>query len=159
MMSKLFFVACALLVAVASVHCAEFSESEYQSQFNAFMTKYQRSYSTPDELFYRYSVFKSNLDLITAKNKLFEAGERTFKVGITQMADLTNEEYRARYLTFKPSTLSTEGMTNFRKHYPEGRKDAPLSWDWRKVNGVTYVKDQGQCGSVRRGIQSLYIHV
>jgi len=66
-------------------------------------------------------------------------------MGITKFSDLTNQEYRDTYLTFRAtrksnSVASRPKETSFVTALPD-------EVDWRDKNAVTFVKDQGQCGS------------
>merc|ERR1711879_61884 len=59
--------------------------------------------------------------------------------------DLTQEEFKAAYLTLKqPSGDRTEAYLG--RHYYNGA-DLPDEIDWSTKGAVTDIKDQGQCGS------------
>jgi len=129
-----------LLGAVACV-AASFSELEYQTAFTEWMVKYQKTYA-PEEFFYRFRVFKSTLDFVTAHN----AGNNTYVTQTNKFADLTPGEFKIIYLGYKPEIrLAGEKPSvpsiHQIKAYPSG------SLDWVSKGAVTGVKDQGQCGS------------
>ena len=61
--------------------------------------------------------------------------------GITQFADLTQEEFETQYLTYRaPETPLDLDVRS-------SDVEAPTSFDWRSSGKVTAVKDQGNCGS------------
>jgi len=105
--------------------------------------KFEKTYA-PEEFFYRFDVFKANMDFVEAHNK----GNNTYTVELNKFADLTTGEYKNIYLGYKPElargnkriakTLSELPMPST---YPSG------SLDWTQLGAVTGVKDQGQCGS------------
>jgi cathepsin L len=132
-----------LIGVLALLACAAaFTEKEYETAFTEWMVKYEKSYA-PEELFYRYEVFKGTLDWVTAYNA---QPNRTAEMETNKFADLTPAEFKLIYLGFKPelargkiTTLEDLGASS--GAYPSG------SLDWRSKNAVTGVKDQGQCGS------------
>jgi cathepsin L len=126
-------VALLLLAAAASA----FTESEYQTIFTDWMVENQKSYA-PEEFFYRYDVFKANLDWITAHNLL----NNTYTVGLGPFTDLTLAEYKLTYLGYRMELRREPIVTLDQVHaYPSG------SLDWTTKGAVTGVKNQGQCGS------------
>ncbi|KAF6158433.1 hypothetical protein GIB67_022030 [Kingdonia uniflora] len=73
---------------------------------------------------------------------------KDFKLVDNRFADLTNEEFRATYLGYKPGyshpkKKATKKGKGAHKHIT----DCPASIDWKKKGAVTKVKDQGSCGS------------
>merc|ERR1740138_1286299 len=42
----------------------------------------------------RFAAWKENLGLVQEHNKRADAGEHSFRLGMTHLADLTNDEYR-----------------------------------------------------------------
>lgn len=89
----------------------------------------------------RYQIFKDNLAVIEEHNARYDNGEESYDMGVNQFTDLTDEEFKETYLSYKLPEI------NFTETYeaPEGFT-APASVDWRS-KAVLSVKDQGTCGS------------
>jgi cathepsin L len=118
-------------------------EVYYQSAFDTFIKDHQKSYKDENEKHQRYNIFKKNIDYINFHNNYKQS---TYTLGVNQFADLTNQEYKEKFLKFRASKDQ-----NFRSlisssnlHHPG---DIPKTLDWRTKGAVSYVKDQGQCGS------------
>jgi len=106
------------------------------------MVNFDKVYA-PEEFFYRFSVFKANMDFVTAHN----AGNHTYTVELNKFADLSSGEFKALYLGYKPELrrearpITLKDLVTGPEAYPSG------SLDWTTKGAVTGVKDQGQCGS------------
>jgi len=124
------------------INAFEREESYYISAFSKFKQEYSRNYATIEEESKRYAIFKENVDWINNHNKL----GLSYTVGINNFADITNEEYRATYLKFRPSKNQNFRSWKAPKHLDKPG-DLPDSVDWRQQKAVSYIKDQGQCGS------------
>ena len=64
----------------------------------SFKREFGRVYRPEEELF-RREVFADNLELIRRHNAEFDAGRSTFRLGVNQFADITNEEFRQMILS------------------------------------------------------------
>jgi cathepsin L len=132
---KTIFALATLFLAVSAV-----SDLEYQNAFTKWMAEHGKSYAM-EEFFYRFEVFRANMDFVIATN----AANLAYQVELNKFADLTRGEFKNIYLGYKPdlrrgqmrpvTTLDKVGA------YPDG------SLDWSSKGAVTGVKDQGQCGS------------
>jgi len=135
MTAKLLIVA---LLAV-SVTAAVFEDHQYEFLFTKWVQQHQKSYDA-DDFFYRFNVFKANLDSIYHHN----LGNHTYKKGMNKFGDLTPEEFKAMYT----------GYNHIERPYLRSKNEVDLSdveiaatVDWRTEGAVTPVKDQAQCGS------------
>jgi len=128
-----------LALFVACISC--YSEQEYQSTFTSWMHVQKKTY-TSDEFQTRYATFKGNMDYVQQWNS---AGSPTV-LGLTSMADMSNEEYRGIYLGF----LGDKAAQRTRKVQHLGGVssvgDLPASLNWADKGAVTGIKNQGQCG-------------
>jgi len=121
--------AAAFSVAVASDH-----------PFDDFKQKYNRKYANHDVEWYRRSVFHKNLKFIEETN----AKELPFKLGVTDFADLTFDEFKQSHLSgYMPSDRKSS-LGVFRAPV---NQTTPDSVDWTQKGAVTPVKNQAQCGS------------
>jgi len=131
----------ALLGLAVAAHAAVFREDEYQAMFTKFMTQYQKKY-THDTFFYRYTVFKQNMDKIELANRQ----KHSYKLGMNAMGDMTHAEFKATKLGYKRVSRPFARSKNAAGPHTKVKTLAPTV-DWRKKGAVTPVKDQGQCGS------------
>ncbi|XP_041003173.1 senescence-specific cysteine protease SAG39-like [Juglans microcarpa x Juglans regia] len=104
-----------------------------------WMARYGRLYENNQEKEKRLKIFKENVALIESFN---DVGNKPYKLGVNQFADLTNEEFKASRNRFKGHECSTK--TSSFKY--QNVTALPSSMDWRKKGAVTPIKDQGQCG-------------
>lgn len=136
---------------------ADISETEFQNAFMEFIATYQKSYYNSWEFENRYETFKDNYQAIADHN--LNSDMIGFTLKINQFGDLSQEEFKAQYLTLK---APERGMRQ--AHHRGGHKqahkprhprfqvtqsfqDVPASVDWRKEGKVQKVKNQGSCGS------------
>ncbi|XP_075874112.1 cathepsin L.1 [Nelusetta ayraudi] len=140
---KLLLVAAAVL-AVAS--CARISLEDME--FHAWKLKFSKGYSSPVEEARRKEIWLDNRQVVLVHNILADQGIKSYRMGMTEFADMPNEEYQqvisqgclGRFDASNPR----QGSTFFR--LPEGNQ-LPTTVDWRDKGYVTPVKDQKQCGS------------
>ena len=114
------------------------------AMFEAWTLRHERAYNALDERERRFEIFKDNLRFIDECNAM----NLTYKLGLTKFADLTNEEYRSRYLTrIDESWRSLRGSRASDRYAYQADDYFPKSVDWRKKGAVLpLVKNQGECG-------------
>ncbi|CAH0545777.1 unnamed protein product [Brassicogethes aeneus] len=112
-----------------------------QEQWKSFKQTHQKSYRSLIEERLRYQIFSDNLENIEKHNAKFEQGLITYKQGVNQFADWTEEEFIA-FLKLNGPAQKAKSVEVF-----ESIQDAPLTQDWRSSGAVTPIKDQGSCVS------------
>ncbi|GAM19259.1 hypothetical protein SAMD00019534_024340, partial [Acytostelium subglobosum LB1] len=127
-------------IAVTAAARPTTTETEYRSLFAGWMLKYQRNYEH-HEFAHRYATFKANHQYIVNWN----ARNSQTKLGLNKMADLTNSEYQALYLTLRARTVQTE-VESFVRETPIVGSDVTIV-DWRAHGFVTPVDDFGMCAA------------
>jgi cathepsin L len=140
-MKAILFVAL-LGVAVCSAHL--FSEQEYQFLCSKWVAQHNKKYNH-ETFFYRYTVFKHNMDKVITHNK----SGKSWTLAMNKFGDMTGEEFKATMTGYNFRDRSYVQSINGPKpklgHRNE--KHSPDAVDWRTKNVVTPVKDQKQCGS------------
>lgn len=128
-----------LIIAVLALLFVAAFASSAEQEFNKWAVKFEKKYTTPEELTLRKNIFADNLKMINEHN----AKNLSFTMGLNQFADLTNEEFQKLYLAPKIDTtkLNLKGRT-----FPTNLK-LPVTVDWRQHNAVTHVKNQVKTNS------------
>lgn len=113
--------------------------------YESWLVKHgKNNYNALGEKERRFEVFKDNLRYIDEHN----SQNRSFKLGLNQFADLTNEEYRSKYLGARRDAGRRRLARSKSDRYAFREGDSlPESIDWRQKGAVAPVKDQGSCGS------------
>ncbi|KAK4258785.1 hypothetical protein QN277_005195 [Acacia crassicarpa] len=121
-------------------------ESHVRAMYESWLVRHGKNYNALGEKEKRFEIFKDNLCFIDDHNMV---QNRSYNLGLTRFADLTNDEYRSRYFGAKMNR-STQLLSDSRKtnRYAYRAGDQlPDTVDWRAKGAVAPVKDQGQCGS------------
>lgn len=114
-----------------------------EERYEKWLKKHRKVYGTKDEWLLRFGIYQSNVQFIDFINSL----NLPFNLSDNKFADMTNDEFKAKYLGLNKSSSEIPG-----NHAPicepggEIGGDLPVTVDWRKKGAVTRVKDQGQCG-------------
>ncbi|EUD64147.1 hypothetical protein C922_05477 [Plasmodium inui San Antonio 1] len=126
---------------------------ENVNAFYLFVKDHGKKYKTAEEMQERYVAFVENLAKINRHNSRENV---LYRKGMNQFGDLSFEEFKRKFLTFKSFDFKTygdklKGITNYAdvidKYKPKDATFDRTNYDWRLHKGVTPVKDQGNCGS------------
>lgn len=133
----------AFLLAAAASMLAPMNGTEVLN-FSEWVANHNKHYVGLSELNYRREVYQTNVDKILEHN----AANHSWTMGLNKFADLTAEEFKARY-TGGFSGASKVKQNHTYKHSGNLRTPStlPESIDWREQGAVTPVKNQQQCGS------------
>merc|ERR1712004_464800 len=112
-------------------------------QWEKFKLQHEKVYPLKDEEEVRKDVFRTNLRKIEAHNEREEKGLETWRMAVTQFADLTEKEFEQQMLGGYVRTPQSSGGHAKR----EVASDLPASVDWREKGVITEPKNQGSCGS------------
>jgi C1A family cysteine protease len=123
------------------------SEKDYHwKEFSVFQERFNKQYSSLEELESRFSIFRNNLISILIHNADVR---QNFTMSVNQFTDLTPTEFKETYVGgFRTKNEIDVNVGSFGcKSFSSSAVGTPDSIDWRMKNAVTSVKDQGQCGS------------
>jgi len=148
-----------LVVALAFFQLASSFTPSLETEFNLFMTKYNKEYKTTEEYQKRFAVFKENV----ARASALDRKDPHARFGITQFMDLSPEEFRRQYLMPGLGNRVKEAVLASKPTIYKGENVGafPPSFDWRNEGKITPVYNQGQCGgcwafSATENIESMW---
>eukprot|EP00270_Netrium_digitus_P011222 TRINITY_DN3558_c0_g1_i2.p1 TRINITY_DN3558_c0_g1~~TRINITY_DN3558_c0_g1_i2.p1 ORF type:complete len:487 (-),score=82.03 TRINITY_DN3558_c0_g1_i2:269-1729(-) len=121
------------------------SELGVRNLFEQWSEKFSRSFASLEEKEYRLTVFWKNLLFIHQHNSRKSAS--SFTLGLNRFADLTNQEFKARYFGKKFEDIIAKRSSRPRKAFTHLGAATNDSVDWNAKGAVTPVKDQLQCGA------------
>jgi len=133
-----------LLALISCVFASQpflFHEEVYQQAFGQFVQEFGKKYSH-ENLFYRYSIFKRNVDFIHLHNEK----NLSYTLGMNAFGDMTFDEFHSTHTGLKPIHNNFIRSKNAPTSVSDPNPDPPKV-DWRTKGAVTPVKDQGMCGS------------
>merc|ERR1719473_106789 len=119
------------LLATVLLAATQVSQSA-NSDFENYQSNFGKRYGSEESIM-RQAIYNQNVAKIAAHN----ADEtQTYKMGINQFTDMTQEEFESVMLM--PAYTTEEGVVD---------SEMVGDVDWIAQGMVTGVKDQGQCGS------------
>ncbi|XP_062003528.1 cysteine proteinase mucunain-like [Rosa rugosa] len=121
------------------------TEAEVRELYQHWLVKHQKVYNGIGEEETRFQIFKDNLKFVDEHN----AENRSYKVGLNAFADLTNQEYRAKFLGTRsdPKRRIMKAKKPSLRYAVRPDDKLPESVDWRALGAVNPIKNQGSCGS------------
>merc|ERR1719352_2249863 len=133
-----------LFAVAASVSLAKLDDLPILIAFKNFQTKYNRTYSSPEETRLRLSIFKANYLFVQESN----AKQSSYTLDMNEFSDQTPHEFKSpRFGLSMPSSGKLwEGLPHLGTDSYSGAP-LPKSIDWTTKGAVTPVKNQGTCGS------------
>ena len=122
----------------STLHVQRTDEFAAENEFKAFAVKYGKSYKDDKELQFRLQLYLKTLEFISNHN----AQNSAFSLEINEFADLTEEEFREKYLMTFPESRpkKLQASTNL------PTKDLPETVDWVTYGAVSGIENQGSCG-------------
>jgi len=140
------FAVLAICLFAVSVHCVPIQESEIEREWLAFRREFK---PTPynggaAEEAMRRQVFESMYRFIVEHNAQADQGLHSYRVGVNEFSDLTDEEFRQQFLNYVPNPNRNLSLTA-----PVEVDVSGLAGDvnWVSKGAVSHIKNQGQCGS------------
>ena len=126
------------LILFVLISCNSNLESKIFNHFQKFIKKFQKNYSSISEFMGRYYIFKNNyLETMSSETS-------SYTKGINEFSDLTYQEFKKHYLNLNYDAMA---VANLNPYHLKISNDAPASIDFRTLNRVTTVKNQGACGA------------
>ena len=158
----------------------EIDQVKLFEKYMKFLNKFDKTYSTLQEVNERFSIFLGNYKALLEARKeteddnqdIEESEDDRMKLGVTDLFDLSDEEYEKQYMGYSvpEDEVTISGTPSEESFIITNETDSdtirnlqsvPTSFDWRDKGVVGVVKNQGSCGccyafSVAANIESLY---
>jgi len=122
-------------------HPKERADEKDAELWQAWKSKYSKTYDYILEDVNRFMIWKQNLQKIMRHNIRYELGLETYFMGLNEFADMTEEEFISTRCGSRKDLEPQEPDTT------RVSDNLPNSIDWRELGYVTEVKNQGVCGS------------
>ncbi|XP_053159328.1 procathepsin L-like isoform X2 [Hemicordylus capensis] len=117
-----------------------------EQAWNDWKSTHDKVYSEGKEEAFRRAIWEKNLAMVEQHNREEALGEHTYRMGMNQFSDWTDEEFNERMSCFNPD-LAEETGENETIFQESDTPEIPKRVDWRSQGYVTPVKDQCHCGS------------
>lgn len=139
------YIICGLIAFSLSIE----EKDELLEEFIEYTKKYNKIYSSEEEFQSRFKIWKKNYNLIK-RNSPTSFLTRGIPVGanfaLNKFADLSEEEFASKYLTFDPESYKDLTLMSSNQLGLED-VEAPEEFDWEFDRGIkTEVKHQQDCG-------------
>ena len=137
------FTMATVLAATKATSLAESPAESMKMMWDAFKEEHQRHYSTEEEEYRRFGIFKDALRSIDLRNAAERSAGGSAVHGITQFSDMTQEEFES-LLKYEPSKEYLRSSSTDVEVPPYEGTQSSVDWTGKYT---TPVKDQGYCGS------------
>lgn len=144
-MKTIYTIVIGVILAVAAIELLNSQKTheqipaEIHEMYTQWKAQHGKKTATPSEHQYRLQVFFDNYRYVNEVN----GRQSSFKLGLNQFADMSNDEIRAKYTGF----VDPRKLASGKKFTPNKNADVNDEVDWRKRGAVGPVKNQKQCGS------------
>lgn len=145
MYSKSMFHLCVtLFLFTVLVDCHLLHNPELDGVWKEFKKLHSKFFNDSDHELKRRHIFEDSLEFIRDHNLKADLGQETFRMGLTQFADWTLDEFKA-YINLKllPPNNTVPNDPHVTMVTSSGLPD---SVNWVTQGAVTPVKNQGHCG-------------
>lgn len=133
-----------------SLQFSMLNDVEVSTLFQEFKTFFGKTYESDEEESSRFLNFKTFLTVVDTRNAKEQKNGGRGKHSITQFADLETDEFKSKFLGFRPTTVPGKlpSTTVDESYYTDlfGSSTTPTLVNWADIL-TTAVKDQGYCGS------------
>ena len=126
------------LLNLAHLSFLALAEINHQYLFHHYQNEFGKEYPVSDYNL-RFKNFKDNVDIIF---KNLKTHDRNYTLGFNQFTDLSSDEF-SKIFHFRYKDM----IGNRCQQMTYTGKEVPVDVDWRNMDAVTPVKNQGQCGS------------
>jgi len=116
--------------------------SDIETLWASWKTQYGKTYSTQGEDTARMAIFATNYAKVQAHN----AAGSTFTMALNKFADLTGEEFKAKYASCHGTGVEDQYCPSA-VNCPTLPETNVSSVNWTAAGAVTPIKNQGDCGS------------
>ena len=114
--------------------------------FAEWSKTYNKHYTNENEYKFRERIFDMEVEKIKLHNHKYLEGKSRYYLGLNQYSDLTDDEFRERYLMTK-KIHRQDRPKDQEWRFRHIKIEPGTSVDWREKGVVAPVQDQGACGS------------
>ena len=138
-----------LILGIINISLQKIEEDEKFQEFQEYIKKYNKNYSSSEEFQYRFKIWKKNYIQIKRNNPI-SFSPNGMPIGATfslnKFSDMSEEEFASKYLTLDPESyrdLATISSAELGLNEVE----PPEEFDWEVDRGLkTDAKHQMDCG-------------
>ncbi|XP_044267623.1 procathepsin L-like [Tribolium madens] len=134
-----------ILILASYAISATISDYQLESQWENFKKKYDRKYLDAKEEAFRKGLFANTLKFVQKQNVRYDEGLEQFRLGITSLADFTEEEKEKGSRSGR--RIRSRLGQDFRDFSDIKVTDIKNAIDWRARGFMSKVKNQSTCGS------------